>query len=69
MNQFRDLLIVALVALAIGLLLGHPENWNWAAVGGPYVVNAVSVLTAARPWSILILFAAAVALFMTRLKY
>ena len=59
----------AMIALAIGLGLGHPENWNWAAAGGAYVVNAVQFLTDFRPWSIIILCALALALFMTRLKY
>ena len=69
MNQFRDLTMVALIILAAGIGLGHPENWTWAAAGGPYVVNAITVLADARPWSILILAALALALFMTRLKY
>jgi len=69
MNQFRDLLICALIILAAGLGLGQPENWNWAAAGGPYVVNAINFLADARPWSILVLLALALALFMTRLKY
>jgi hypothetical protein len=69
MNQFRDLLMVALIILAVGLGLGQPENWTWASVGGPYVVNAVTFLADGRPWTILILLALALALFMTRLKY
>jgi len=69
MNQFRDLTMFALIALAIGLGFGHPENWNWAAAGGPYAVNAVTYLSMGRPWSIIILCALALALFMTRLKY
>jgi hypothetical protein len=59
----------AFIALAAGLGLGHPENWTWAAAGGAYVVNAVQFLTDLRPWSIIILCALALALFMTRLKY
>jgi hypothetical protein len=69
MNQFRDLLIGALILLAIGLGLGHPEGWTWAASGGAYVVESLNFLTLTRPWSILILIALALALFMTRLKY
>jgi hypothetical protein len=69
MNQFRDLLMVALIILAVGLGLGQPENWTWASVGGPYVVNAITFLADGRPWTILILLALALALFMTRLKY
>jgi hypothetical protein len=69
MNQFRDLLMVALIILAAGIGLGHPENWTWAASGGPYVVNAITFLADGRPWTILVLIALALALFMTRLKY
>jgi hypothetical protein len=69
MNQFRDLLIVALIILALGLGLGQPENWTWAAAGGAYVVNAITFLADGRPWTILALMALALALFMTRLKY
>ena len=69
MNQFRDLLLCALIILDIGLGVGQPENWNWAAAGGAYVVNAITFLADGRPWSILILIALALALFMTRLKY
>jgi len=69
MNQFRDILICILIALAIGLGVGHPENWTWVASGGEYAVNALNVLTQMRPWSIIILLAVALALFMTRLKY
>jgi hypothetical protein len=69
MNQFRDLTMVGLIVLAISLILGEPENWTWPAVGGPYLVDAVTFLTEFRPWSILVLFALALTLFMTRLKF
>ena len=61
--------MMALIILAIGLQLGQPENWTWAAAGGGYVVNAINFLADGRPWSIIILMALALALFMTRLKY
>ncbi len=69
MNQIRDLLMGFLLALAFGLWFGHPENWTWAASGGPYVVNSISFLADLRPWSIILLLALAIALFMTRLKF
>ena len=59
----------ALLILGFGLWMGHPENWNWAAVGGAYVVNSLNFMTDTRPWSFLVLFALALAIFMTRLKY
>jgi len=58
-----------MIILAVGLGFGHPENWTWAASGGPYVVDAVTYLADGRPWSIIILVALSLALFMTRLKY
>jgi hypothetical protein len=69
MNQFRDLTMSAMIILALGLLLGHPEDWSWASIGGPYAVEAVTFLADGRPWSIIILMALALALFMTRLRY
>jgi len=59
----------AMIILAIALLVGQPETWNWAAAGGPYVVNAITFLADGRPWTVIILMALALALFMTRLKY
>jgi hypothetical protein len=69
MNQFRDLLMMAMIILAIGLLVGQPENWTWASVGGAYVVNALNFLAEGRPWSVIVLLALALALFMTRLRF
>jgi len=69
MNQFRDLTIVALVALALGIGLSDPEDWTWAAAGGAYVVSALDFLAMTKPWSVIVLMALALALFMTRIKY
>jgi hypothetical protein len=69
MNQFRDLTILAFVVLALSITLSDPDDWNWAAAGGAYVVNALHFLAISRPWSIIVLMALALALFMTRIKY
>jgi hypothetical protein len=69
MNQFRDILMLAMIILAISLGVGHPENWTWETPAGPYAVQAVTWLTDLRPWSILLLLALALALFMTRLRF
>jgi hypothetical protein len=69
MNQFRDITIFALIAFGIGLGWGHPEKWDWAARGGASVVNAITFLADLRPWSIILCFAIALALIMTRIKY
>ena len=62
-------MILALLGLALGLGFGKPEDWTWVAAAGPYAVESVNYLTQGRPWSIIILCALALALFMTRLKY
>jgi hypothetical protein len=69
MNMFRDITICVLIALGLGLTFTDPVHWTWASVGGPYVVQAVSYLDTARPFSTVIIFALALTLFMTRLKY
>ena len=69
MNQFRDLMIGALLVLGMGVELTDPKDWTWADVGGPYVVNALNFLSDFKPWTPIILFALALALFMTRIKY
>jgi hypothetical protein len=69
MNQIRDLTMLALIILAAGIGLTDPDDWKWAAAGGPHVVNALHFLAVAKPWSPIILIALALALFMTRIKY
>jgi len=69
MNQFRDLTMMALIILAVSLLIGQPENWTWDAILGGYMVNAINFMAQTRPWSVIILMALALTLFMTRLKY
>ncbi len=69
MNQFRDILILLMLILAAALGFGHPDTWTWAERGGAYAVDAVRILGDTRPWSILILCALALALFITRIKY
>ena len=69
MNQFRDIMIVALMALGMGIEVTDPKDWTWAAVGGHYVVDSLQFLGDYQPWTPIILFALALALFMTRIKY
>jgi hypothetical protein len=69
MNMFRDITICVLLALGIGLTFTDPDHWNWASLGGPYAVQAVSYLATARPFSTVIIFAISLTLFMTRLKF
>ncbi len=69
MNQTRDIVMVILIALGIGLIYGGPENWSWVHVGGPYAEQALSFLITYKPFSPLLCFVLALTLFMTRLKY
>lgn len=70
MNMFRDLLILVLLGVGGGLMFGgDPADWKWVDVCGPYVVNTMTFLYTAKPFSFVICFALALALFMTRLKY
>jgi drug/metabolite transporter superfamily protein YnfA len=69
MNQFRDIMMMAMIILAVGITVSDPEGWTWAAAGGAYVVNALHFLAATKPWSVVILLALSLALFMTRIKF
>jgi hypothetical protein len=69
MNMFRDIAILVLLALGIGLMVGDPENWTWVELGGSYALDALSFLIKGRPFSELICMVLALAMFMTRLKY
>jgi hypothetical protein len=69
MNQFRDITMLILIVLGLGIELTDPHDWQWAAAGGPYVVNALDFLGDFKPWTPVVLFALALALFMTRIKY
>jgi hypothetical protein len=69
MNMFRDILIVALISLGLGLGLGDPLSWKWTAALGPQVVSAIMFLDQLKPFSVIVCFVLALALFMTRLRY
>jgi hypothetical protein len=69
MNQFRDILWVALLALGLGVGLTNPDDWSWASIGGAHVLNALHFLSITKPWCVVILLAVSLAIFMTRIKY
>ncbi len=70
MNMFRNLAMFACIGLAVGLWIGKPEDgWSWATLCGDQVVSAINFLAMGRPYTIIVLLAIALALFMTRLKY
>ncbi len=66
MNMFRNLLTLAIFALAIGLLMSDPTTWRWADPAGAWAVNTLAFLGEFKPFTYLMLFAVAVMLFMTR---
>jgi len=69
MNMFRDILILALMTFGIGIAVSNPTDWSWINLLGPGFVQALVYVAAAKPFSSIICFALALALFMTRLKY
>ena len=73
MNMFRDLAILAFLALGLGLIFTDPVNWTWISIFGPYIApslnQAVEFLGELKPFSSMFCYALALALFMTRLKY
>jgi len=50
-------------------MFGKPEEWKWPDLCGPYVVETISFCTDLRPWSYILCFVLAMALFMTRKIY
>ena len=69
MNMFRDILIFALMAFGLGLAVSDPTDWKWIDLLGSGPVQALLFIGQAKPFSVIICFALALALFMTRLKY
>jgi len=69
MNMFRDLLILFLIGLGVALMTGDPTDWKVVSAGGPYVVDSIIFLVQAKPFSFVICYALALALFMTRIRY
>jgi hypothetical protein len=50
-------------------MFGKPDEWKWPDACGPYVVEAIGFCSDFRPWTYIICFVLAVALFMTRKIY
>jgi hypothetical protein len=69
MNMLRNLLAISFLILGGGLMFGKPDEWKWPDVCGPYVVEAVGFCSDFRPWTYIVCFVLAVALFMTRKIY
>ena len=69
MSQFRDIAMLVLLVLGFALAFTNPDDWTWAAAGGPYLEQAISFLSVSKPFSTMICFALSLTLFMTRLKY
>jgi hypothetical protein len=69
MNMFRNLFSLALIILGLGLWFTDPTTWHWVDMGGVYAVDTVRFLTDLRPFSYIILFVIALALWMTRKQF
>lgn len=69
MNMFRHIFTIAILAFGVGLWFLGPDDWKWADLGGPYVVNAISFCYQSKPFSVIICLVVATALFMTRKQY
>ena len=69
MNMFRDLAMVALIAMGVTLFVSNPMDWSVMSHVPPEVGQGVNFLVITKPFSSVVCFALALALFMTRLKY
>jgi hypothetical protein len=69
MNMFRNLLTIALVAFGAGLFFTDPDKWEWAAAGGPNVVEFLRFCTQYRGFVVAFCAVVATALWMTRKQY
>jgi hypothetical protein len=72
MNQFRDLTMMFLIILALGVGATDPDNWTWLQFNGDFgadVANALHFLSITKPWCVVVMLALSLALFMTRIKY
>jgi len=69
MNMFRDLAMLACIGIGLALNFADPIDWKILASTPVEVPEAVAFLQSAEPFSSLIFFALALALFMTRIKY
>jgi hypothetical protein len=69
MNMFRDLAILALLGCGVAFMVSDPSEWEYVGKLPPQVTEACTFLHSASPFSSIVFFCLALALFMTRIKY
>jgi len=69
MNMFRDIAMVTLIALGISLIVSNPMDWRIIASTPTFITDGLNFMVMTKPFSPVVCFALALALFMTRLKY
>jgi hypothetical protein len=69
MNMFRDLAMMFCIFVGVSLMVSNPLDWKIVSSVPSQVAEAITFLVSIRPFSSIVCFALALALFMTRLKY
>jgi hypothetical protein len=69
MNMIRNILTVAFLGFGIALWTLPIDDWTWVDLLGGQAVISLDFLFKAQPFSSIICFVIATALFMTRKQY
>jgi hypothetical protein len=69
MNMFRDLAMLFCLFVGISVMVADPLSWSIMARAPSQIPMAIEFMQKAEPFSSLVCFALALALFMTRIKY
>jgi len=69
MNMFRDLTMLFCIFVGGSLMLTDPLSWTIMARMPGQIIEGITFMQKAEPFSSLVCFALALALFMTRIKY
>jgi len=69
MNMFRDLAMLFCIFVGVSLWVTNPLDWSIMARAPVQIPEAIEFMQKAQPFSSLVCYALALALFMTRLKY
>ena len=69
MNMFRDLAMLFCIFCGVALMVSNPLDWSLMARAPAEVSEAISFMLKTQPFSSIVFYALALALFMTRIKY
>jgi hypothetical protein len=69
MNMFRNILTLTLFVLGLALAFTNPEDWKWVDTLGSHAVDAARFLGDTKPFSFILCWVLALALFMTRKQF